>query len=152
GQTPQVSTLPPADPEPSPPLIIDPLPTPAPDNRNSLPTTLPPPSIGSSPQIILDDPNAQSVEKSPDGKAEILPDGQKSEGKPDGERPSEKAKNPLAGWDNGFYLRSEDKRFQLKFTGQMQTDYRQFIDQPDFTDINTFLIRRARLGIEANVF
>ncbi|HEV3146584.1 MAG TPA: porin [Gemmataceae bacterium] len=66
---------------------------------------------------------------------------------------SDAAKPPaVAGWDNGFFLRSADKRFQLRITGQIQTDYKDFIDQPDTTDINTFLLRRARFGIEANVF
>jgi phosphate-selective porin OprO and OprP len=65
----------------------------------------------------------------------------------------DQAKPPaVAGWDNGFFLRSPDKNFVLRITGQIQTDYKTFIDQPDPADINTFLLRRARLGIEANMF
>jgi phosphate-selective porin OprO and OprP len=57
-----------------------------------------------------------------------------------------------AGWDNGFVLRSPDDQFRLRITGQIQTDYRYYLDSADTTDIPTFLIRRARLGIEASVF
>lgn len=60
----------------------------------------------------------------------------------------------LAGWDDkdGFFLRSADDNFKLRITGQIQADYRAFLDGRDYTDIDTFLVRRARLGIEANVF
>jgi len=60
----------------------------------------------------------------------------------------------LAGWDDkrGFYLRSPDNRFTLRLTGQIQADYRAFLDGTDYTDIDSFLVRRARLGIEANMF
>jgi len=59
----------------------------------------------------------------------------------------------LAGWDEkrGFYLRSSDNKFNLRLTGQIQGDYRAFLDGDDRTDIDTFLVRRARLGIEATV-
>src|SRR5262249_2975571 len=30
----------------------------------------------------------------------------------------------LAGWDNGFFLRSKDENFSLRLTGQLQADYR----------------------------
>jgi phosphate-selective porin OprO/OprP len=63
--------------------------------------------------------------------------------------------SPLAGWndkDKYFYLRSADNRFNLRFTGQIQTDYRAFLDGTDYTDIDTFIVRRARLGIEATLF
>jgi phosphate-selective porin OprO/OprP len=58
----------------------------------------------------------------------------------------------LAGWDRGFYLRSRDWQFDLRLTGQIQADYRGFLDRGDSTDVDTFLVRRARLGIEADVF
>jgi len=48
-------------------------------------------------------------------------------------------------------MRSDDKRFVLKITGQIQTDYKNFVDPGDATDFNNFLVRRARLGIEATV-
>jgi phosphate-selective porin OprO/OprP len=61
---------------------------------------------------------------------------------------------PLAGWDEkrGFFLRSPDDRFTLRLTGQIQADYRAFLEERDYTDIDSFLVRRARLGIEANMF
>ena len=57
-----------------------------------------------------------------------------------------------AGWDNGFFIQSPDKRFVLRITGQIQADHRAFLDDVDFTDVDSFFIRRARLGIEANMF
>ena len=64
----------------------------------------------------------------------------------------DKAQTPfLAGWDKGFILRSPDDRFQLKITGQIQSDYHTYMDQKDTADLPTFLLRRARLGIEATV-
>ena len=58
----------------------------------------------------------------------------------------------LAGWDEGFYIQNADKSFKLRITGQLQADYRAYVDRPDTTDIDTFLVRRARLGIEATMF
>jgi phosphate-selective porin OprO/OprP len=60
----------------------------------------------------------------------------------------------LAGWDDkrGFFLRSADDRFTLRLTGQIQADYRAFLEERDYTDIDSFFVRRARLGIEANMF
>jgi len=57
-----------------------------------------------------------------------------------------------AGWNNGFYIRSQDDNFILRITGQIQADYRGYLDNNDTTDISTFLIRRARLGVEADMF
>jgi phosphate-selective porin OprO/OprP len=61
-------------------------------------------------------------------------------------------RSPVAGWDEGFFLRSPDKTYELRITGQIQADYRTYLDGADSTDIDTFLLRRARLGIEANMF
>jgi phosphate-selective porin OprO/OprP len=60
----------------------------------------------------------------------------------------------LAGWEEkrGFFIRSSDDRFNLRLTGQIQADYRAFLDGRDYTDIDTFFVRRARLGIEADMF
>jgi phosphate-selective porin OprO and OprP len=58
----------------------------------------------------------------------------------------------IAGWDDGFFLRSADKQYTLRITGQIQADYRAFLDNEDTKDIDTFLVRRARLGVEAVVF
>jgi phosphate-selective porin OprO/OprP len=57
-----------------------------------------------------------------------------------------------AGWDNGFFIRSADKAYLLRITGQIQTDYRGYLDAHDQTDIDQFILRRARFGIEATVF
>jgi phosphate-selective porin OprO/OprP len=56
-----------------------------------------------------------------------------------------------AGWQEGFFLQSPDKSYSLRLTGQLQADYRDFLDNADRTDIDTFLVRRARLGIEATM-
>ena len=60
----------------------------------------------------------------------------------------------LAGWDNdrGFFMRSQNGWFNLRLTGQLQSDYRAFLDGRDYTDPDSFLVRRARLGIEADLF
>jgi phosphate-selective porin OprO and OprP len=57
-----------------------------------------------------------------------------------------------AGWDNGFFLSSKDGVYTLRITGQIQADLRDFLNDRDQTDISSFLVRRARLGIEATVF
>jgi phosphate-selective porin OprO/OprP len=59
---------------------------------------------------------------------------------------------PLAGWDDIFYLRSPDNRFNLRFTGQIQADYRDYLNPHDTTDITSFAVRRARMGLEATLF
>lgn len=59
---------------------------------------------------------------------------------------------PVAGWDDMFYLRSADKRFSLRFTGQVQADYRDYLNPNDATDIDSFTVRRARIGLEALLF
>jgi phosphate-selective porin OprO/OprP len=51
----------------------------------------------------------------------------------------------------GFYIQSPDKVFSLHFTGQIQADYREFLNTKDRTDIDTFLLRRARFGLEATL-
>ncbi len=59
---------------------------------------------------------------------------------------------PLAGWNDGFYLRSDDGSYELHITGQLQVDYRGYPEDVDTaTSPDTFLIRRARLGVEATV-
>ena len=56
-----------------------------------------------------------------------------------------------AGWDDGFVLRSADERFQLRITGQVQSDYRGYLDDGNRVNVDSFTVRRARLGIEATV-
>jgi phosphate-selective porin OprO/OprP len=57
----------------------------------------------------------------------------------------------VAGWRDGFFLQSADKSFSLRITGQLEGDFRGFLNNADRTDIDTFLFRRARLGIEATM-
>jgi phosphate-selective porin OprO/OprP len=60
---------------------------------------------------------------------------------------------PFAGWrTNGIFIESADRDFSFRITGQIQTDYREFLRSKDRTDIDTFLLRRARFGLEATVF
>jgi phosphate-selective porin OprO/OprP len=57
-----------------------------------------------------------------------------------------------SGWDNGFYIRSSNDDFSLRITGQLQADYRWYTASGDTTDIDQFLLRRARFGLEATLF
>ncbi len=61
-------------------------------------------------------------------------------------------KAPFLGWDNGFYIRSADQQFRLRITGQLQADFRGYLDDNAPRDVTEFLIRRARFGLEATVF
>jgi len=61
-------------------------------------------------------------------------------------------KAPFLGWDNGFYIRSADQQFRLRITGQLQADFRGYLDANAPRDVTEFLIRRARFGLEATVF
>jgi phosphate-selective porin OprO/OprP len=56
----------------------------------------------------------------------------------------------IAGW-NGFTIQSPDKAFMLRFTGQIQLDYREYLRTKDRVDIDSFLVRRARFGLEATL-
>jgi phosphate-selective porin OprO/OprP len=73
-----------------------------------------------------------------------------SQTKSDGK--SEGSSNPVAGWKDGFFIQSTDKQYILKLTGQIQADYRAFLNSADTTDLDTFFLRRARFGLEATVF
>ena len=46
---------------------------------------------------------------------------------PAGGAPSPAAENFL-GWNNGFFLQSPDKSCQLRITGQLQSDFRGYLD------------------------
>jgi phosphate-selective porin OprO/OprP len=61
-------------------------------------------------------------------------------------------KKVTAGWDNGFFISSEDKDFVLRITGQIQADYRFFPIENDTQDFDNFFLRRARFGLEATMF
>jgi phosphate-selective porin OprO/OprP len=76
-----------------------------------------------------------------------------------------RAAENFIGWNNGFFLQSPDRTCQLRITGQIQADYRGFLDPVDSSSTantnvagspvtgspDTFLVRRARLGIEATM-
>ena len=71
-------------------------------------------------------------------------------------RPQEKVafglpEGQVAGWNNGFFIQSPDRQYIVRFTGQIQEDYRAFTNSKDTTDIDQFLLRRARFGLEANI-
>ena len=55
-------------------------------------------------------------------------------------------------FQDGFIIKSVDNVHQLRLTGQIQADYRAYPQRGDTTDIDGFLLRRARLGIEATLF
>jgi phosphate-selective porin OprO/OprP len=56
-----------------------------------------------------------------------------------------------AGWEDAFFIRSANKDFVLRITGQIQADYREYLENHDTTDVSRFLLRRARLGVEADL-
>lgn len=53
---------------------------------------------------------------------------------------------------DGMIFQSADQKHQLRITGLMHNDFRVDANPGSASGIDTFLIRRARLGIEANVF
>jgi phosphate-selective porin OprO/OprP len=58
----------------------------------------------------------------------------------------------VAGWGNGFYLQSPDQRFVARLTGQIQLDARSYLNPRDTVDIDQFLLRRGRFGVESIMF
>lgn len=58
----------------------------------------------------------------------------------------------FTGADGVFKITSADGMHALWITGQIQADYHDYTRHGDTTDIDTFELRRARLGIEANLF
>ena len=82
-----------------------------------------------------------------------------------GRRRDEPRRGNFLGWNKGFFLQSPDQSCQLRITGQIQSDFRGFLTPVDTSTTanqnvagtpvtgspDTFLIRRARLGIEATM-
>ena len=66
-------------------------------------------------------------------------------------QPAAVASPICAGWNDGFFVQSPDRSYVLRITGQIQADYRAFLNSTDQTDVDEFLLRRARLGIEATL-
>jgi phosphate-selective porin OprO/OprP len=110
----------------------------------------------SSPQVPNGTPAGESAAAAPGAFSAADPDQVPGTPPPAGPAKPEKESLPgtprVAGWDNGFFLQSPDKAFLFRITGQIQADYRDFLNSDDRTDIDTFLVRRARLGIEATMF
>lgn len=59
--------------------------------------------------------------------------------------------NLTAGWDGGFFLKSEDDTFQLNIGGWVQPRY-EFRSVSDGSDTSSFLMRRVRLDVRGHVF
>jgi phosphate-selective porin OprO and OprP len=59
---------------------------------------------------------------------------------------------PFMDTQDGFFIRSKDNKNVLRLTGQIQSDYHGYLNPVDTTDIDTFVVRRARFGLEATVF
>jgi phosphate-selective porin OprO/OprP len=112
----------------------------------ALPVTLTVQPVPAAETQTLPPPNQLDGKPKATDKAPERGTGSKDDSKSDDSKPF------VAGWRDGFYMQSQDKAFVLRLTGQIQADYRAFIEQADAVDIDTFLIRRARLGIEATMF
>ncbi|HEV3386041.1 MAG TPA: porin [Gemmata sp.] len=116
---------------------------------SSLPLLPPEPTMGQSPDL----PITPIVQSTPG--PSLLPPSDGGTGLPYGRMgttPGEGTQAPFFGWDNGFYLRSADQQFILRVTGQLQADFRGYLDDNAPRDVTEFLIRRARFGLEATVF
>ena len=59
---------------------------------------------------------------------------------------------PFSGMDDVFTIRPDNGLHTLRITGQIQADFHDYPRHGDTTDIDEFLLRRARLGIEGDVF
>lgn len=95
------------------------------------------------------EPDFASDRQTADPPTVVGPKPEAAIGVADGNRPP-----VLAGWSEkeGFYLKSADNSMLLRITGQIQSDYRFYLNDRDATDFDNFALRRARLGIEATVF
>jgi phosphate-selective porin OprO/OprP len=126
------------------------------ERRQAPPPSIPPASSVST-QLPAPSPEAGPAEPAPTSSAgppSQLPRADAASGRSGaGESGDGAPSGALAGWDNdrGFFLRSQNGWFNLRLTGQLQNDYRAFLDGRDYTDEDTFLVRRARLGIEADL-
>src|SRR4051812_31142731 len=54
--------------------------------------------------------------------------------------------------DDGFFLRSADKSFQLKVGGYVQADSRSFFDDSAHVGVDSFVLRRVRPIFQGTVF
>lgn len=58
---------------------------------------------------------------------------------------------PTTGYDGGFYIKSSDDNYKLKFNANLQMRYEYQVRESN-TDINTFAFPRTRLIFTGNVF
>lgn len=58
----------------------------------------------------------------------------------------------LAGYRNGFFVRTADGDYRLRMNGYVQADSRWFADDATADDTDAFLIRRARIEFRADLF
>jgi len=54
----------------------------------------------------------------------------------------------IAGFDDGFFIRTADGSNYLRIGSDMEADFRAFPDQNDGKDVDSFLIRRARINLD----
>lgn len=59
--------------------------------------------------------------------------------------------NELAGYNGGFFIKSADDQFKIKFNGRFQVRYA-YIAAEDFDDGHTFVLRRGFLSISGNAY
>jgi len=62
-----------------------------------------------------------------------------------------KKQTPTAGWNNGFFIQSEDGEFRLRLRALIHADARTFTSSSGFTGVNTFYLRRARPVLEGSL-
>jgi phosphate-selective porin OprO/OprP len=108
------------------------------------------------PQATPSATTAESPRLEDGGSSQGSQDGKGSDGKKDDGKGSDSKKDddktPVAGWKDGFFLQSKNKDFMLRITGQIQADYRAYLNDSDQFDVDTFFLRRARFGLEATMF
>lgn len=63
-----------------------------------------------------------------------------------------KRQKPTAGWNNGFFLQSEDGDFRLRLRALIHADARAFTSSKGFTGTDTFYLRRVRPIIEGTLY
>jgi phosphate-selective porin OprO and OprP len=66
----------------------------------------------------------------------------------DNPKPIKASLAPLPAQSGPLQIKDKDGEFSLRFIGLFQADVREYRRKQDTTDIDTFLIRRARLGAE----
>ncbi|MFN3649641.1 MAG: porin [Armatimonadota bacterium] len=63
-----------------------------------------------------------------------------------------KKQKPLAGWNNGFFVESQDGNFRLRLRALLQVDQRAFTGKAGRTGVDSFFLRRVRPIVEGTVY